>query len=87
MYAVSEASETVAARLIGKFRSACEPLCDFPESGAPRDQLAPGLRAVFAGNYGIYYLHDERELVIVRVLHGARDAVALAGSGGFAEGA
>jgi hypothetical protein len=38
------------------------------------------------GNYGIYYLHDERELVIVRVLHGARDAVALAGSGGFAEG-
>jgi plasmid stabilization system protein ParE len=30
------------------------------------------------------YLHDERELVIVRVLHGARDAAALAEHGGFA---
>ncbi|MGD0633553.1 MAG: type II toxin-antitoxin system RelE/ParE family toxin [Beijerinckiaceae bacterium] len=79
-----DASEAIATRLIDKLRSACEPLCDFPESGAARDQLAPSLRAVFAGNYGIYYLHDERELVIVRVLHGARDAVALAGGGGFA---
>jgi toxin ParE1/3/4 len=40
----------------------------------------------FVGNYGIYYLHDERELLIVRVLHGARDAAALAEQGGFAEG-
>jgi plasmid stabilization system protein ParE len=31
----------------------------------------------------MYYLHDECELVIVRVLHGARDAAALAAHGGF----
>jgi hypothetical protein len=29
-------------------------------------------------------VHDERELVIVRVLHGARDAAVLAEHGGFA---
>jgi toxin ParE1/3/4 len=34
----------------------------------------------------IYYRPDERELIIVRVLHGARDAAALAEHGGFAEG-
>jgi len=50
-----------------------------------REQFAPGLRARFVGNYAIYYLNDERELVIVRVLHGARDAAALATKGGFAE--
>jgi toxin ParE1/3/4 len=44
------------------------------------------LRVGFSGNYAIYYLHKERELVIVRVLHGARDAAALAEHGGFVEG-
>jgi toxin ParE1/3/4 len=48
-----------------------------------REHFAPGLRAAFSGNYAIYYVHDERELVIVRVLHGARDAAALAAHGGF----
>ena len=56
----------------------------FPNSAPLREQFAPGLRATFAGNYAIYFVHDERELLIVRVLHGARDAAAVAGQGGFA---
>jgi toxin ParE1/3/4 len=86
MYVASEASETVASRLIDRLKNACEPVCVFPDSGAARDQLAPGLRAIFTNNYSIYYLHDERELVIIRVLHHARDVAALAEAGGFAEG-
>jgi len=39
---------------------------------------------MFEGNYAIYYTVSETELVIVRVLHGARDAAALAERGGFA---
>jgi toxin ParE1/3/4 len=35
------------------------------------------------GSYAIYYLHNEQELVIVRVLHSARDAAAVAEHGGF----
>lgn len=31
----------------------------------------------------IYYLPTERELIIVRVLHGARDGVAIAEQGAF----
>jgi plasmid stabilization system protein ParE len=48
-----------------------------------REHFAPALRAAFSGAYAIYYVHDGRELVIVRVLHGARDVVALAAHGGF----
>lgn len=48
-----------------------------PEIGPSREQLAPGLRAQFHKAYVIYYRATETELIIVRVLHGARDAVAL----------
>jgi toxin ParE1/3/4 len=41
------------------------------------------LRIGFSGSYAIYYTPTEYELIIVRALHGARDAVALATSGGF----
>ncbi len=57
---------------------------EFPLSGPPRDQLALGLRVTFHGAYAIYYTPRLDALVIVRVLHGARDAAALAERGGFA---
>lgn len=80
----AEASETVATRFIGRIEAACAPLCRFPRSGPARDRLAPGLRVTFEGRYAIYYTHDERNLVIVRMLHGARDVAALAERGGLA---
>lgn len=42
---------------------------------------------VFEGAYALYYLVGDTELVLVRVLHGARDAAAMAGQGGFRENA
>jgi toxin ParE1/3/4 len=60
-----------------------EPLRQFPEMGAPREQFAHGLRALpyrdYVIYYVIYYLAEHDELVIVRVLHGARDARAMFG--------
>jgi toxin ParE1/3/4 len=47
--------------------------------GPAREQLAPGLRALSYRDYVIYYLAAPDELVIVRVLHGARDARAIFG--------
>jgi toxin ParE1/3/4 len=38
---------------------------------------------MFEGNYAVYYTVSETELVIIRVLHGARDTAALADRGGF----
>ena len=57
-----------------------------PFSGALRDQLAPGLRVLFHRAYAIYYMAGAAEVVIVRVIQGARDAAALAERGGFTEG-
>ena len=61
----------------------CEPLREFPLSGAARPHLAPGLRVIFHHPYAIYYLPTAEAVVIIRVLHGARDIATLADQGGF----
>ena len=60
----------------------------FPLAAPAREQFAPGLRVTFHGPYAIYdkpapdaVVPDA--VVIVRVLHGARDSAALAERGGF----
>jgi len=60
-----------------------EPVCRFPLAGADRRQLAPGLRVTFHGSYAIYYRVLADAVVIIRVLHAARDAAGLAEHGGF----
>jgi toxin ParE1/3/4 len=55
----------------------------FPFSGPARHQLAPGLRVTFHSPYAIYYLAQPDAVVIVRVIHGARDIAALAERGAF----
>jgi toxin ParE1/3/4 len=51
--------------------------------GTTREPLGSGLRVTFQHPYAIYYQVSARELIIVRVLHGARDAAAIAEQGGF----
>jgi toxin ParE1/3/4 len=51
--------------------------------GPSREQLGVGLRVTFHHPHAIYYQLSKRELIIVRVLHGARDAAAIAEQGGF----
>ena len=55
----------------------------FPLAAPARNQLAPGLRVTFHGVYAVYYRPLPGAVVIVRVLHGARDATAIADHGGF----
>ncbi|WP_051949599.1 type II toxin-antitoxin system RelE/ParE family toxin [Methylosinus sp. PW1] len=80
---IAEDSEEAARRLIDKIMTTLARAQDFPMSGAARDQLARGLRAMFQGNYALYYMFTETEVILVRVLHGARDAAAIAEQGGF----
>jgi toxin ParE1/3/4 len=72
--------------VIDKIKNDCEPVRHFPTAAPARENFAPGLRVIFSGSYAIYLLSDESELVIVRVLHGARDAAALAEQGAFVKG-
>ncbi len=73
----------VATRFVDAIQANFDRLVDFPLSGAARDRLAPGLRAAFHGRYVAYFQSNEHELLIVRVLHSARDTAALADQGGF----
>ena len=48
-----------------------------PDRGRPRDDFSPGLHALPVAAHVVYYRVDEREISIVRVLHGAMDAAAV----------
>ena len=41
------------------------------------------MRVNFHGQYAIYYRPGKDKIIVVRVLHGARDVAALAERGGF----
>jgi toxin ParE1/3/4 len=75
----------VANGFIDAIKTAFESIRHFPLAGVAREQLALGLRVTFHGAYAIYYRPMPDEIVIVRVLHGARDVAALVEHGGFAE--
>lgn len=86
MHIALEASEETATRFLAALRGSLDRALLFPEAGAPRYQLAPALRATFHGPYILYYRSTETELVVIRVLHGMRDQVAIAEHGGFQGG-
>jgi toxin ParE1/3/4 len=48
-----------------------------------REQLAPGMRVTFHKSYAIYYRPLSDAVVIVRVIHGARDVAAISERGEF----
>ena len=79
-----EASEEIATRFLSRIERSFEPLCHHPELGPAREQLAPGMRVTFQASYAIYYKALAGSVVIVRVLHGARDVAALAERGELA---
>ncbi|MEC3908962.1 type II toxin-antitoxin system RelE/ParE family toxin [Sphingobium sp. CR2-8] len=76
-------SEERATRYIRSVQTALMRLEEFPLSGPPRDHLAAGLRTLLHGSYAAYYLFSGEDIVVVRVVHGARDLDALAASDGF----
>ena len=71
--------------MVEAINASLDQLVAFPHSGPTREQLFPGLRVRFHGSYAVYYVAAEREIVVLRVLHGARDIDAVAGRGGFTE--
>ncbi len=78
-----EASEAIATRFVTAIEATFEPLREFPLSGPARHELAAGLRVTFHRAYAVYYLARSDAIVIVRVIHGARDIAAIAEQGGL----
>lgn len=72
----------MATRFVREMEAAFEPVRYFPLASPAREQSAPGLRVTFHGVYAIYYKPLPDAVVIIRVVHGARDVAALAERGG-----
>lgn len=68
------ADDTDAAdRLVDRINARMLELAVCPFSGRSRDDLYPRLRSVPVGNWVVFYMVDEVQVDIVRILHGARD--------------
>ncbi|HEX8224978.1 MAG TPA: type II toxin-antitoxin system RelE/ParE family toxin [Allosphingosinicella sp.] len=75
------AAEDVAAaeRWIRRIADSTNRLTEFPNSGAPRPELAPGARSIVIGRYLVLYRVGADSVDIVRVVHGARELSRLLG--------
>jgi toxin ParE1/3/4 len=66
-------SPQAADRLIDRIEAAEQRLLEFPGLGRERPELLEGVRSWPVGPYLILYRVDRPRLVIIRVVHGARD--------------
>lgn len=67
-----------AASFLGELRAACRELADFPRRFLPVPRYeAQGVRHRVHGNYLIFYRVDADAVVVLHVLHGAMDYLAL----------
>lgn len=62
-----------AAHFIGELREACQKIGRMPTGYRPRPELGEGLRSSALKSYTIFFVVEHDEVLIVRVLHGARD--------------
>jgi len=74
---IAQDNPDAADRFLDELEEHCRTLAQFPKMGAPRDELAPGLRSLPVGNYLLFYLPIDDGIEIVRVLPGMRDIDAL----------
>lgn len=66
-----------AVAFIKKMQRRCDALATAPDAHPLRPELLDGVRACIHGKYIIFYRHIGREIVIDRILHGARDIAGL----------
>jgi toxin ParE1/3/4 len=73
-YIAGQARPRRAAAYIGRIETACRGLERFPERGARRDDLGPGLRALgFEGRVTIIFRVNDSVVSIIRIFYGGRD--------------
>jgi toxin ParE1/3/4 len=58
---------------ITELQDQCAKIATLPHAYRLRPELAENLRSCAFGNYVIFFKNIEREIIIVRVLHGAMD--------------
>jgi toxin ParE1/3/4 len=67
------ADNPVAAdRMLLRFEERFKSLLKFPYTGESQERFRPGLRSIVEGSYIIFFEPRTNEILIYRVLHGAR---------------
>ncbi|MGA7951798.1 MAG: type II toxin-antitoxin system RelE/ParE family toxin [Thiobacillaceae bacterium] len=79
---IAKDSRANARRFVGKLMEQCQRIGHAPLAYTGREDLAPGLRIAPMGRYVIFFRVLGDMVRIERVLHGARDLLALIGQGG-----
>ena len=67
-----------AVRIIGMLKKSMASLSDFPGRGRPLDALIPvhtEYRYLVCENYCVFYLSNDSDIVVVRVLHQRQDCL------------
>jgi toxin ParE1/3/4 len=70
---LTERSPPAAERLVADLDSRSRLLATQPRAGRPRNDLAPGLRSIVVGRYVVFFVSTDDEVIIVRIIHGARN--------------
>ncbi|MES0096102.1 type II toxin-antitoxin system RelE/ParE family toxin [Mesorhizobium sp. M0019] len=73
---IAEQNPNAAVRLVDLLQRRWDLLTLHPFSGAPREDIAPGIRHLIVGEYLTLYRVSEEAIEIVRVLHGRRKIAA-----------
>jgi toxin ParE1/3/4 len=69
-----QADPATAREYTRRIEAKCDTLGDFPHRGTPRDHLEPGLRTVtFERRVVIVYRTEQHRVLILRLIHTARD--------------
>src|SRR5262249_32633741 len=73
---IAERDPAAADRLLDALQARWQLMATQPRSGAPRDDISPGLRPLVVGQYLSLYRVTSNEVVIIRVIHGRRNITA-----------
>ncbi len=66
-----------AFSFIIELRGQCQKIALSPQAYRLRRELGHDIRSCAHGNYVIFFSHDEKDVRILRILHGARNISAL----------
>lgn len=76
---VAKENLTVADGLIDDVFERCSVYATQPEAASPADRFQAGLRYFAVGSYVVFYRPEADGILIIRVLHGARNLEELFG--------
>lgn len=74
---IAQDSPVAADAFVDELVETCLTLAEHPAAGHGRPELAPDLRSFSHGNYIIFYRPIDNGVLVIRVLHGARDLTEL----------